>query len=345
MYQKSPKFDFNDIAIVPFLLTDISSRSEINDKNNDGSLPIFVSPMDTVVSEENYKTFLDLGFEVCTPRGLMVQDKRVFTSISLGEFEDLILWYDELTYVEEMRILVDIANAHMGRLYDNCRRFLAIRKSPKHLLMIGNVANPSTYELYAKLGVDYIRVGIGGGQACLTSANTGVHYPMASLISECHEIKKKNGYNTKIIADGGFKNYDEIIKALALGADYVMLGSVLNKCLESCSDTYLLKKIKLNKKMSDYIWDNFPSSRKYFYKKFRGMSTKEVQKKWGKKKLTTSEGISKFNKVEYRLDKWVENFRDYLKSAMSYTDSKDLDTFKNSQYVFITENALKRYHK
>jgi hypothetical protein len=75
------------------------------------------------------------------------------------------------------------------------------------------------------------------------------------------------------------------------------------------------------------------------------MSTKEVQKQWGKKKLTTSEGISKFNKVEYRLDKWVENFKDYLKSAMSYTDSKTLDEFKNSQYVFITENALKRYHK
>ena len=75
------------------------------------------------------------------------------------------------------------------------------------------------------------------------------------------------------------------------------------------------------------------------------MSTKEVQKKWGKDKLITSEGISKYNKVEYTLDKWIENLVDYLKSAMSYTDSKTLEEFKETEYVFITENALKRYNK
>jgi hypothetical protein len=81
------------------------------------------------------------------------------------------------------------------------------------------------------------------------------------------------------------------------------------------------------------------------YKKFRGMSTKEVQKKWGRDKLITSEGISKYNKVEYTLDKWLENLQDYLKSAMSYTNSKNLEEFKDTEYIFITENALKRYYK
>ena len=85
--------------------------------------------------------------------------------------------------------------------------------------------------------------------------------------------------------------------------------------------------------------------RRFFYKKYRGMSTKEVQKKWGKKRLTTAEGISKYNKVEYRLSGWVENLKDYLKSAMSYTNSTNLEEFKNSEYVFITENALRRFHK
>ena len=66
---------------------------------------------------------------------------------------------------------------------------------------------------------------------CLTSANTGVHFPMASLIHECYQYKKKGNYNTKIVADGGFRNYDDIIKAIMLGADYVMLGGILNKCL------------------------------------------------------------------------------------------------------------------
>ena len=75
------------------------------------------------------------------------------------------------------------------------------------------------------------------------------------------------------------------------------------------------------------------------------MSTKEVQKKWGRSVLKTSEGISKYNKVEFRLESWVENFEDYLKSAMSYTNSRDLDQFRNSDYAHITENALKRFHK
>ncbi len=75
------------------------------------------------------------------------------------------------------------------------------------------------------------------------------------------------------------------------------------------------------------------------------MSTKEVQRKWKKTKITTSEGISKYNKVEYTLEGWVKNFEDYLKSAMSYTNSKNLEEFKGSEFVFITENALKRFYK
>jgi ABC-type long-subunit fatty acid transport system fused permease/ATPase subunit len=81
------------------------------------------------------------------------------------------------------------------------------------------------------------------------------------------------------------------------------------------------------------------------YKNFRGMSTKEVQKKWGKLTLTTSEGISKNNKIEYTLSQWVDNFSDYLRSAMSYTDSKNLEEFRDSEIVFISQNALKRFDK
>jgi len=204
---------------------------------------------------------------------------------------------------------------------------------------------PKTYEKFAELGVKYIRDGIGGGSGCLTSANTGVHYPMASLIKECFEIKKQWGYNSKIVADGGFKNYDDIIKALALGADYVMLGGMLNKTLESCSDTLLFGKFKLSKERATKIWEKYPFMRKYFYKKFRGMSTKEVQKKWGRGKIKTSEGVHRMNKVEYSLTGWTENFKDYLRSAMSYTNSKNLESFKYSDFVFITENARKRYDK
>lgn len=337
------KFDFKDITIVPESTSSIRSRSEVNIYNEKGELPIMVSPMDTVVDINNYKKFLDLNIPVCLPRG-EVQVEEAFTSVSLEEFETYINYYLPTLKVKTM-ILVDIANGHIEKLHELCKLFVSKRDKDYHTLMVGNIANPKTYKKLAKIGVDYVRVGIGGGSGCLTSANTGVHYPMASLINECYEIKKDEGYEAKIVADGGFRNYDDIIKALMLGADYVMLGGVLNKCLESCGQTKIFNKLNLNQSQSEYIWRKYPKLRKYMTKSFRGMSTKDVQKKWNKTVLKTSEGISKTNKIEYTLEQWVTNFKDYLKSAMSYTNSKNLELFKDSEYVFITENALKRFNK
>jgi len=244
----------------------------------------------------------------------------------------------------ETKILVDIANGHMTKLYDLCKYFIDEIKT-NHQLMIGNIANPNTYEKFVELGIDYIRVGIGGGSGCLTSATTGIHYPMASLISECYQIKKNRNYHTKIVADGGFRKFDDIIKALCLGADYVMLGGVFNQSLESCGQNYIFGRIKICQKTTEKIWNNFPKFRKYLTKSFRGMSTKDVQKKWGKINLRTSEGISKQNPISYTLKGWVDNFSDYLKSSMSYTNSRNLEEFKNSFYTLITNNAYKRFNK
>jgi IMP dehydrogenase/GMP reductase len=337
------KFDFKDITIVPEAVSTIKSRGEITPYNKEMYLPIMVSPMDTVVDEKNYRLFESSLIPVCMPRGHK-DYSGTFKSISLDEFETYVDWYITNESFDDVKILVDIANGHIEKLHKLCEKFVKNRKKKSHILMVGNVANPKTYKELAKIGVDYVRVGIGGGSGCLTSANTGVHYPMASLINECYQYKKKGGYKTKIVADGGFRNYDDIIKAIMLGADYVMLGGILNKCLESCSTTKL-SGIPLSTYWSTYIWYNHKWMRKYLKKSFRGMSTKEVQKKWGRESLKTSEGIVKTNPVEYTLEQWVENFTDYLKSAMSYTNSKTLKEFRESEFVFITENALKRYNK
>ena len=340
---KNLKFDFKDITIVPETVSKIASRKEVYPYDEFIYLPVMVSPMDTVVDEKNYRLFEDNFIPVCMPRGHK-DYSGTFKSISLDEFETYVDWYIGNENFEEVKILVDIANGHIEKLHKLCKKFVKNRKDKNHVLMVGNIANPKTYKQLAKIGVDYVRVGIGGGSGCLTSANTGVHFPMASLIHECYQYKKKGGYKTKIVADGGFKNYDDIIKAIMLGADYVMLGGILNKCLESCSTTKLFG-ISLSTRLSERIWYNHKWLRKYLKKSFRGMSTKEVQKKWGRENLKTSEGIVKTNPVEYTLGQWTENFKDYLKSAMSYTNSKTLDEFRESEFVFITQNSLNRFHK
>jgi NAD(P)H-dependent flavin oxidoreductase YrpB (nitropropane dioxygenase family) len=165
---------------------------------------------------------------------------------------------------------------------------------------------------------------------------------MASLIKECYGLSCTLDKPAKIVADGGMQNYSDIIKALALGADYVMVGSLFNKAIESCGDNYLWGKIRVSQKIAEFAYKNkIP-----VYKKFRGMSTKEVQKKWGKQVLTTSEGVVRVRKVEYTLAQWVENFEAYLRSAMSYTDSADLQEFIGGvETIQITNNAYNRFKK
>lgn len=336
------KLDWNDITIVPEAISSISSRSEIKLD----SLPLFVSPMDTVVDENNYQLFLNLGINVSLPRHIKyesLKDDRVFYSYGLDEILSILDNNLELP----KRVLIDVANGHMLKLLETSKR---IKENSDIELMVGNIANPETYRKYCEVGVDWIRCGIGGGSACTTSANVSIHYPMASLINECYEISKEFDNPTKIIADGGFKNYSDIIKSLALGSNSAMLGSIFNKCLESCSNSFI--KVNPESVTSEYKKVSKEEVIEYFneggeiYKYYRGMSTKEVQRSWNKKVLKTGEGITKYNKIEYTLEGWTENFIDYLKSAMSYTNSRTLLEFIGEvQFVKISNNAFNRFNK
>lgn len=338
------KFDWDDISIIPSILSDVNSRSEIKLEK----LPLMVSPMDTVVDKFNANKFIDIGYEVCLPRGsknfdvtenVKKNSEKCFISFGLEEIIDIVDGGGELPG----KVLIDIANGHMRKLYNVSKK---IKKNYKNvILMVGNIANPETYRMYSEIGVDFLRIGIGGGSACITSANGGVHYPMASLINECYKISCGIDTPSKIVADGGFKTYSDIIKALALGADYVQLGSILNKTIESCSTSYIEKE-------SGYVGIsneeaiNFFKSGVFVYKYFRGMSTKEVQKTWKLTDIKTAEGITMYNKVEYTLSGWTENFTDYLKTNMSYCGKRNLKEYVgNVEFIMITQNAFKRFNK
>ena len=337
------KFDWNDISIIPSkTITNINSRKQVNINYSNGRLPIIASPMDTVVDKFNYKKFLDVGMEVCMPRGEGLWDNDdVFVSVSLKEFESII----NREINAPKRLLVDIANGHMGRLHELARIYK--QEFPDRELMIGNVANPEIIPHYQAIKVDYIRIGIGAGSGCTTSANGGVHYPMASLVNECYEMRERScmGFRSKLVADGGFRTYSDVIKGLALGADYIMLGGILNKTLESCSPKYTRNTISYEEIDQVRATKDFKKGVSV-YCKFRGMSTKEVQRKWGRTELKTAEGISKYNQVEYTLGGWVDNFKDYLKSNMSYTGKDNLEKYKGKvEFVFMTQNAFSRFNK
>ena len=289
--------------------------------------------------------FLDSGLNITLPRNVKYGDE--------GTSDEMFFAYglDELIEIEERgdklpkRILIDIANGHMRKLY-NFSKQLKEKYNDDLILMVGNIANPETYRMFCDIGIEYIRCGIGSGISCTTSANVGVHYPMGSLIEECAQIAKSYTNPTKIVADGGFRNFDEINKALALGAHYVMVGGMIAKVEESCGDKYYkLSKSGEYVKVVDYnpgmgSWTN------EVFTRYRGMSTKEVQKDWNKKNLRTAEGIAFYTKCEGTLSGWVDNVESYLKSAMSYCGHRKLEDFrKNTDYILITDNAYRRFHK
>jgi IMP dehydrogenase/GMP reductase len=352
-------FDFDDLLITPTPMSDISSRKEINPKHSDGFYPLMTAPMDTVISEDNWTLFRDSGIVPVFPRTHKIQmgfkddvyySYNNFLSYGLKDFNDLFIENTLDIFVDhKVYALIDVANGHMKSLYDMAK--IAKEKyGDKLVLMVGNVANPKTFMEYCDIKVDYVRIGIGNGNGCLTTVQTGVGYPMASLIEECSDVKKYMGFkNTKIVADGGFKKYSDVIKGLALGADYIMLGSILNKCLESSGETTKIIDTLGNHEVINQYSEE---SRKMFdidiplYKNFRGMSTKEVQKSWGRDDLKTSEGVVRTHKVEYTIEGWIQNFDHYLRSAMSYTGKKELHDFIGGVDLnFITQNSFRRFDK
>jgi IMP dehydrogenase/GMP reductase len=337
------KFDWNDITIIPDTLSTIASRSEINPLQN-GKLPIFTAPMDMVIDENNISEFELNNVNVCLPRNVKfdsLKNDNYFYSYGLDEMIELFESGKELP----KKVLIDVANGHMFKLWEISKR-IKEKYGNDIELMVGNIANPDTYRKYCEIGVDWIRVGIGGGSACTTSANVSIHFPMASLVNECYEISKEFDNPTKILADGGFRSFSDIIKALALGADACMLGGIFNKCLESCSDNFLKDSTGVFHLITEeQAITNF-SEGIDVWKYYRGMSTKEVQKAWERKELKTGEGISKYNKVEYTLAGWRENFTDYLRSAMSYSNSRTLEEFVGqANWVKISQNAFNRFNK
>ncbi len=359
MNQNELKFDFDDILICPAVHSSVHSRKAVMVLNDQGMLPLFTAPMDTVVEMEHRNMFTDNQIYPVIPRTqtkfFNADDCTNMTdwfALSLDQFEKLFLAGAPELKCDPVRICIDIANGHMQRLLDTIVK--AREKYDRRLiLMVGNVAHPKTFFELSRAGADYVRVGIGNGSGCSTSVHTGIGYPLASLIHDIHRGKEKYDFPfARLVADGGIKKYADIIKALALGADYVMCGGIFNKALESAGNTFAA-----NKKFEGYTVpgdqvDQYSDEVKtafkmgsLFYKKFRGMSTKEVQAHLGNE-LRSSEGVTRMIQVEYTLAGWVENFKDYLSSAMSYTDSKNLaDFIGNPEWNLITQNSLNRFNK
>lgn len=326
--KKKQLYSLKDVAIMPAAISEIIHRSECNPYYADGKLPIFTAPMPCVVDSATYGKFEKNGINAILPRTenigfrLSICGKQ-WCAFSLNEFEKYFI--EETVDEGNLYILIDIANGNMKRLYvasKTAKEYYGDRLK----LMVGNVANPETFKKFCEIGVDYVRCSVGSGQACTTSTNLGILYPMASLIDECFQIKEENGYITKIVADGGISSYRRMIKSLALGADYVMLGSVLNKCIDSAGQ---LVNLNVEGKL---------------YKEFYGMASEKGMRLLGK--TGTPEGKIIYNECGGTIESFTNEFIDYLRSAMSYCNIRDIEYFVGGPELnILSENASNQFNQ
>lgn len=222
---------YDDVLLVPSYnhhesrrVVDISSTDRL--KRLSLSLPVMSSNMDTITGSKMANYMASKGAVGVLHRFMSVEenvdefkrcDARVFVSIGCSAAE--------LERAEALRdagaefFCVDVAHAHakyVGKTLKGLRKLL-----PEQCIMAGNVATYAGADYLASCGADIIKAGIGGGSVCSTRIKTGFGLPMLTCIQDCARSDRS------IVADGGIRTSGDIVKALAFGADFVMIGGML----------------------------------------------------------------------------------------------------------------------
>ena len=222
-------------------------------------------------------------------------------------------------------IVVDTAHGHTQKVAEIIKKIRKI-KPKKTLLCAGNIATAEAAKFLASLGVDVIKVGIGPGSICTTRLVAGVGVPQLSAILD---VKKALGKSkTKIISDGGIKFSGDLAKAIAAGADAVMIGSLFSGTTES-PGKILKRKGKLYKTfrgMGSAGAMSVGSADRYYQKKFKDISK------------FVPEGVEGIVKFKGPVNKIIYNLTGGLRSSMGYLGAKTInDLQKRGEFVKISK--------
>lgn len=302
----------NEITILPAKISRVRSRKDVDPYEENGKLPVFVAPMTCILNDNNIDIFNDSlvipiePVDFFSPNYNMLNMDGTWKALTLEQFK---YWFIEENAQKgnAYYILIDCANGHMKILYDMIVQAKQNYGKMLHI-MVGNIANPDTYEICCETGVDYVRVGIGGGSGCTTSVLTGCHASMPYLLYNINKTRKQriseNKFCTKVIADGGIDSIAKIIKCLALGADYVMCGKMFAYCEEAgnlCNDG--------------------------IHKQYYGQASHMGQLDRLGKITSPVEGTISSIVSKYTLDMLCCDIEAALRSAMSYCDCVTLGEF------------------
>ena len=265
------------------------------------------------------------------PNACKDRQGRLRCGAAVGVGEDTLRRVEALINAGVDVITVDSAHGHSRNVIDAVRKIRD--KFPDIDLVAGNIVTARAAEELAKAGVNTVKVGIGPGSICTTRVVAGVGVPQITAIQEVAEYCKTN--DIKLIADGGIKFSGDIAKAIAAGADVVMLGSLLAGCTESPGEEVIFQ----GRKFKVYVGMGSLAAMK------RGSADRYFQSKDTQTKKLVPEGIE--GRVAYKgsVSDSIYQLCGGLLSGMGYCGTPNIEALKNKGvFVQITSAGLKESH-
>ncbi|MGB5436269.1 MAG: IMP dehydrogenase [Maribacter sp.] len=276
-------------------------------------------------------TFRDITKLTQKPSANKDQYGRLRVAAAIGVTEDALHRTEALVGAGVDAVVIDTAHGHTKGVVDILKQIK--KKFPELDVIVGNIATAEAAKYLVAAGADAVKVGIGPGSICTTRVVAGVGFPQFSAVLEVAAAIKGSG--VPVIADGGIRYTGDIPKALAAGADTVMLGSLLAGTKESPGETIIYEGRK--------------------FKSYRGMGSVEAMNKGSKdryfqdveddiKKLVP-EGI--VGRVPYKgeLYESIHQFVGGLRAGMGYCGAKDIEALKeNGRFIKITASGINESH-
>ncbi|HUX93137.1 MAG TPA: guanosine monophosphate reductase [Ignavibacteriaceae bacterium] len=312
---------YDDISLIPTEISRIRSRTETITATEflgmNLALPVVSSPMDTVTGLEMAKELTKLAClgilnrfdssleEILKDEGNGNQVKAV--SVALNTPLDIIHQLAEHQNI----ICIDTANANNNEVLHKTEE---IKNKINVNLVVGNIAHGSTLKQLVDAGADAVRVGIGSGSVCTTSIQTGIGIGQVSSLLNVLFARNEKKLKIKIIADGGIKSPGDIAKAIALGADVVMLGRMLSGTRETPGEVI---------KYSGQLWKKYRGSASFGVK----MRNEFIE---GEETMVAYKGVVK---------NVIDSISDGLKSSMSYMNCFNLDELRRIETFAVLSNS------
>ncbi|MCB0404542.1 MAG: guanosine monophosphate reductase [Bdellovibrionales bacterium] len=320
---------FDDVILVPGY-NGIRSRQNVTTSVEVASrtfeIPLISANMDTITGLEMANVMSELGGLGILHRFCTIEDnvamfkaatKKDKVGVSIGIGEKGVERAEALVAAGATIICVDVAHGHSKEV-NRTIRSLREKYANNVLIIAGNVATYAGADYLAAAGADIIKVGIGSGSACTTRIKTGFGVPQLTAIQDCRKVDRT------LISDGGIRFPADAVKALAAGADMVMLGGVLAGTMETPGEV---------------IERDGTGGRKIKVKKFRGMASKEAQDAFmgGMSDWKTAEGVSMEVPVCGSARDVVRDIMGGIRSGLTYCGALTIkDLQRKAQFMEIT---------